>query len=172
MGKREGARTITYSCTHVFNRNITIYVIIYTHPQHLKNRQENKCTPRLRSSVHIHQQGHCWRIRMGNETLRKTILAHQCRWNTKWRKSQGNNLDTLRVGHGYRKTCGFSRTGGAGTGTVSDFGTPQHTAYLYRGVMGIHRSCHTVTQPNMVLPATRSLLPTLASTPFHIKNTW
>ena len=25
-----------------------------------------------------------------------------------------------------------------GTGTVSDFGTPRHTAYPYRGVTGIH----------------------------------
>jgi hypothetical protein len=59
MGKREGARTITYLHAHVFDRNITIYVIIYTYPQHPKNHQENKCTPRLRSSIHVHQQRHC-----------------------------------------------------------------------------------------------------------------
>jgi hypothetical protein len=41
--------------------------------------------------------------------------------------------------HGYRKTCGLEVTGLAGTGTVVDFGTPQHTAYPYRGIAGIPR---------------------------------
>ena len=40
--------------------------------------------------------------------------------------------------HGLPKTRGFSETGHAGTGTVVHFGTPQHTAYPYRGVAGIH----------------------------------
>jgi hypothetical protein len=39
--------------------------------------------------------------------------------------------------HGYTKTCGFEVTGFAGTGTVVDFGTPRHTAYLYRSIAGI-----------------------------------
>ena len=43
-----------------------------------------------------------------------------------------------RVGHGYRKTRGYLVMGVTGTGTVVDFGTPQHTAYLYRSVTGIH----------------------------------
>ena len=37
-----------------------------------------------------------------------------------------------RVPHGYSNTCGVSKTGNAGTGTVLDFGTPRtpctHTA--------------------------------------------
>jgi hypothetical protein len=41
--------------------------------------------------------------------------------------------------HGYRKTCGFEATGFASTGTVVDFGTLWHTAYPYRGIVGISR---------------------------------
>ena len=43
-----------------------------------------------------------------------------------------------RVPHGYRFTRGVSKTGPAGAGTVLNFGIPQHTAYPYRGVTGIH----------------------------------
>ena len=35
----------------------------------------------------------------------------------------------VRVYHGYGKTCGVSKMGNAGTGTVFGFGTPRHTAY-------------------------------------------
>jgi len=45
---------------------------------------------------------------------------------------------TNRAAHGYGFTRGASKTGTAGTGTVLYFGTPQHTAYPYRGVAGIH----------------------------------
>src|SRR5882762_5496170 len=41
-----------------------------------------------------------------------------------------------RVRHGYGKTRGFSKMGSAGTGTVVDFGTPRHTVYPYRGIVG------------------------------------
>jgi len=44
----------------------------------------------------------------------------------------------LRVLHRYGNTRSVSKMGNTGTGTVVDFGTPQHTAYLYCGVMGIH----------------------------------
>ena len=43
-----------------------------------------------------------------------------------------------RVYHGLPETRGVSETGHAGSGTVVHFGTPQHTAYPYRGVVGIH----------------------------------
>ena len=42
------------------------------------------------------------------------------------------------VYHGLPETRGVSETGHAGSGTVVHFGTPQHTAYPYRGVAGIH----------------------------------
>jgi hypothetical protein len=48
------------------------------------------------------------------------------------------NSNTSRVGHGFGKTRGFGVTGSAGTGTVVNFDTPQHTAYPYRGVAGMH----------------------------------
>jgi hypothetical protein len=44
-----------------------------------------------------------------------------------------------RVRHRYGKTCGFSKMGSAGTGTVVDFGTPWHTVYPYRGIAGMLR---------------------------------
>jgi len=43
-----------------------------------------------------------------------------------------------KVYYGLPKTRGVSETGHAGSGTVVHFGTPQHTAYPYRGVAGIH----------------------------------
>jgi hypothetical protein len=46
--------------------------------------------------------------------------------------------EVSRIPHGYGFTRGSSKMGNAGTGTVSDFGTPRHTAYPYRGVTGIH----------------------------------
>jgi hypothetical protein len=42
------------------------------------------------------------------------------------------------VPHGYGNTRGVSKTGSAGTGTVVDFDTPQHTAYPYRGIAGMY----------------------------------
>ena len=42
------------------------------------------------------------------------------------------------VYHGLPETRGVSKTGHAGTGTVVDFGTLRHTAYLCHGVAGIH----------------------------------
>jgi len=45
----------------------------------------------------------------------------------------------IRVRHGYGKTHRFSKTGSAGTGTVVDFSTPWHTAYLYRSIAGMAR---------------------------------
>ena len=44
----------------------------------------------------------------------------------------------FRLPHRYRKTCNVPKMGNAGTGTVWDFGTLQHTVYLYYGVVGIH----------------------------------
>jgi hypothetical protein len=38
--------------------------------------------------------------------------------------------------HGYAKTRGFEVTG---LGTVVGFGTPRHTAYPYRGIVGTSR---------------------------------
>jgi len=46
---------------------------------------------------------------------------------------------TLRVYQGLPVTHGVSETGHAGMGMVLDFGTLRHTAYLCRGVAGIHR---------------------------------
>jgi len=43
-----------------------------------------------------------------------------------------------KVYYGLPETRGVSETGHAGSGTVVHFGTPQHTAYPYRGVAGIH----------------------------------
>jgi hypothetical protein len=43
-----------------------------------------------------------------------------------------------RVYHGLPETCGVSKTGHVGTGTVLDFGTPRHTVYPCRSVAGIH----------------------------------
>jgi hypothetical protein len=45
---------------------------------------------------------------------------------------------TGRVSHGYGNTRGVSKTGTVGTGTVVDFGTPQHTTTRTCGVAGIH----------------------------------
>ena len=44
---------------------------------------------------------------------------------------------TSRDCHGYGKTCGFKVMGFGGTGTVVNFGTPWHTAYPYRSIVGI-----------------------------------
>jgi hypothetical protein len=48
------------------------------------------------------------------------------------------DCDLIRVAHGYGFTRGASKMGTAGTGTVLDFSTLQHTVYPYRGVAGIH----------------------------------
>ena len=40
--------------------------------------------------------------------------------------------------HGYGKTCGFEVMGLAGTGTVVNFDTLQHTAYPCHGITGIN----------------------------------
>ena len=48
------------------------------------------------------------------------------------------SCDAPRVPHGYGFTRGVSKTGPAGAGTVLNFGIPQHTAYPYHGVTGIH----------------------------------
>ena len=53
------------------------------------------------------------------------------------------NINVHRVCHGYGNTRGVSKTGTAGTGTVVNLGTPQYTAYPYRGVTGIHGLTHT-----------------------------
>jgi hypothetical protein len=93
-----------------------------------------------------------------------------------------------RVRHGYGKTRGDRVTGITGTGTVLGFGTPRHTVYPYHGITGISRVyyskvdliftffshlflcffsatsiCHTVTQPNMAMPAPH----TFSSSCFH-----
>jgi hypothetical protein len=47
-------------------------------------------------------------------------------------------LLTHRVYHGLPETRSVSETGHVGMGTVVHFGTPQHTAYPYRGVAGMH----------------------------------
>ena len=47
-------------------------------------------------------------------------------------------LNMIRVYQGLPETRGVSETGYTGTGTVVHFGTPQHTAYPYRGVAGMH----------------------------------
>ena len=49
-----------------------------------------------------------------------------------------------RLCHGYGFTRGVPKTGIAGTGTVCHFGTPQYTAYPYRGVTGIHGLMYTI----------------------------
>lgn len=49
-----------------------------------------------------------------------------------------SNLAVIRVGHGYGKTRGFSKTGSAGTGTVFDFGNPRHTVTHTRGIAGMY----------------------------------
>ena len=51
--------------------------------------------------------------------------------------AQSRHPEKLRIVHGYGFTHGASKTGTAGTGTVLDFSTPQHTVYPYRGVAGI-----------------------------------
>jgi hypothetical protein len=43
-----------------------------------------------------------------------------------------------RVWHGYGKTCGVSKMGKVGTGTVCDFGTLRHTAYPYPWLWVFH----------------------------------
>jgi hypothetical protein len=48
------------------------------------------------------------------------------------------SCEAAKVYYGLPKTHGVSETGHVGLGTVVHFGTPQHTAYLYRGVAGIH----------------------------------
>ena len=48
------------------------------------------------------------------------------------------NVGFSRLGHGYGKTRGFSKTGSAGTGTVVDFGTPWHTMTRTHGIAGMH----------------------------------
>ena len=44
----------------------------------------------------------------------------------------------FRVQHEYRNTHSVSKTGSTGTGTVVDFGTPQHTVYLYHRFVGMY----------------------------------
>ena len=97
-----------------------------------------------------------------------------------------------RVGHGYGKTCRFSKTGSAGTGTGMDFGNPRHTATCTRGITGIHGyittrcasffsyfkscfshffsrslSCHTVMQPNLAAVRPRTLFKLLSALSHH-----
>ena len=43
----------------------------------------------------------------------------------------------LRACHGYGNTHGDRVMGTTGTGTVSDFSTPRHTAYPYCGITGM-----------------------------------
>ena len=45
----------------------------------------------------------------------------------------GATLWEIRVLHGYGNTCGVSKTGNAGMGTVLDFGTP-HTPRTHTAV--------------------------------------
>jgi hypothetical protein len=52
--------------------------------------------------------------------------------------------EPYRLCHGYGFTRGVPKTGIAGTGTVCHFGTPQYTAYPYRGVTGIHGLMYTI----------------------------
>ena len=47
-------------------------------------------------------------------------------------------LNLSRDCHGYRKTHRFEVTGFAGMGTVINFDTPWHTAYLCHGITGIN----------------------------------
>ena len=53
--------------------------------------------------------------------------------------SEVTEVDTARDCHGYGKTRGLEVMGLAGMGTVVNFGTPQHTVYPYRGIVGIPR---------------------------------
>jgi len=48
------------------------------------------------------------------------------------------HASSTRADHRYRFTHGDSKMGTAGTGTVLDSDTPQHTVYPYRGVAGFH----------------------------------
>ena len=66
-----------------------------------------------------------------------------CIWKDRievWSSMQSRSiLHVLKVDHRLPKTCSVSETGHAGSGTVLDFGTPQHTMYPYCSVAGIHR---------------------------------
>ena len=54
-----------------------------------------------------------------------------------------SSIRITRLCHGYGFTHGVPKTGIVGTGTVCHFGTPQYTAYPYRGVTGIHGLMYT-----------------------------
>jgi hypothetical protein len=64
-----------------------------------------------------------------------------------------------RVSHRYRFTHSASKMGAMGMGTVLNFGIPQHTAYLYHSVMGIHvLITYSVLAPLFTPPSLFTLL--------------
>jgi hypothetical protein len=66
------------------------------------------------------------------------IIARENAILARFRKRESFGWAVYPVYYGLPETRGVSETGHAGSGTVVHFGTPQHTAYPYRGVAGIH----------------------------------